>query len=136
MPVKLSGKLVKEARKSAKRLHRSLTGQIEHWAALGCAIESKVPADTLAELLENHGEALKIADVSESGKRRKVGAVLVEFLSQTGNRRKNAFLQAMRGRGVPLYGTKPGKPGQVVRINSDGSEEIVRSPSATARRAS
>ncbi len=136
MPVKLSGKLVKEARKSAKRLHRSLTGQIEHWAALGCAIESRVPADTLAELLENRGDALKIADVSESEKRRKVGTVLAEFLSQTGDRPRNAFLQAMHARGVPLYGTKPGKPGQAVRLNPDGSEEIVRSSSATARRAS
>lgn len=52
MPVKLSGELVEEARSSATLFHRSLTGQIEHWAAIGRAVEAQLPGDALARLLE------------------------------------------------------------------------------------
>ena len=62
MPVKLFGALIEEARGSAKLFHRSLTGQIEHWAALGRAIETWLSAESVASLLESHGETLKIMD--------------------------------------------------------------------------
>jgi len=39
--VRISEELVKEARKYSKVDHRSLTGQIEHWAKIGkCAEEN------------------------------------------------------------------------------------------------
>lgn len=39
--VRVSDELVKEARKFSKVDHRSLTGQIEHWATIGkCAEEN------------------------------------------------------------------------------------------------
>lgn len=38
--VKLNSRLVDEARREAALLHRSLSGQIEHWAQLGRALEN------------------------------------------------------------------------------------------------
>jgi hypothetical protein len=38
--VKLSSQLVDEARREAELLHRSIAGQIEHWARLGRAVEN------------------------------------------------------------------------------------------------
>jgi hypothetical protein len=38
--VKLPSQLVDEARREAELLHRSIAGQIEHWARLGRAIEN------------------------------------------------------------------------------------------------
>ena len=69
MPIKLSGELVEDARSSAKLFHRSLTGQIEHWATIGRAIESQVSGDALAQLLERIGGTMKIGRVAEAGQR-------------------------------------------------------------------
>jgi len=132
MPVKLSGALVEDARKSAKVFHRSLTSQIEHWASLGRAIESQMPGDTLARLLDRVGGTMKIGQVAESNQRQQVTAVLAEFLGQPPD---NAWLRDVSARGVPLYGTVPGAPGRIERLNPDGSREIVRSPSVDKPRA-
>jgi len=41
MAVRISEELVGEAKKASKSEHRSLTGQIEHWARIGkCAEEN------------------------------------------------------------------------------------------------
>ena len=120
MSVKLSGELVEEARSSASLFHRSLTGQIEHWAAIGRAVEAQLSGDTLSLLLERVGGAMKIGQVAETAKRQHVMAVLSEFLEQTDN---GAWLREIGSRGVPLYGTEPGKPGTLVRLNPDGSRE-------------
>jgi len=63
--VKLSSRLVDEARREAELLHRSIAGQIEHWARLGRAIENaegfsieRVRQTLAGELkIENLGEA-------------------------------------------------------------------------------
>lgn len=127
MPIKLSGELVEEARSSAKLFHRSLTGQIEHWAALGRAIESQMPGETLARLLEQIGGSLKIARVAEPGQRQQVAVVLAEFLSQSPGA-DNAWLHELTARGVPFYGSEPGQPNKIVRLNPDGSREAVHAP--------
>ena len=132
MPVKLSGALVDDARKSAKVFHRSLTSQIEHWASLGRAIESQMPGDTLAHLLARVGGTMKIGQVAESNQREQVMAVLAEFLGQP---QDNAWLREVSARGVPLYGAVPGTPGRIERLSPDGSREIVRSPSVDKPRA-
>ncbi|MGH7995469.1 MAG: TA system antitoxin ParD family protein [Opitutaceae bacterium] len=126
MPVKLSGALVADARKSAKALHRSLTGQIEHWASLGRAVESQLPGDALVHLLDRIGGTMKISQVAEASQRQEVTAALAEFL---GKPTDTAWLREVSARGVPLYGTVAGAPGRIERLNPDGSREIVRSPS-------
>jgi hypothetical protein len=121
MPVKLSGELVEEARSSATLFHRSLTGQIEHWAAIGRAVEAQVPGDALTHLLERMGGTMKIGRVADAAQRQQVMTVLAEFLAQTTD--DSTWLRAISTRGVPLYGSEAGK---IVRLNPDGSREAVQ----------
>lgn len=73
--VKLSRRLVDEARHEAELLHRSLAGQIEHWATLGRAIENakgfsidRVRAALAGELtIETLGEAEQDAFFADIG---------------------------------------------------------------------
>ncbi len=128
MPVKLSGELVEEARSSAKLFHRSLTGQIEHWATLGRVIESQLPGDALSQLLKRMGGTLKIGRVAEAGQRQQIAAVLTDFLRSPPA--DGAWLKELGARGVPLYGSEPGKPDTIVRLNPDGSREPVKAAAA------
>lgn len=49
-PVKLSDSLVLDARIAGEESERSLAGQIEFWARLGCAIEHTLRFDALMQL--------------------------------------------------------------------------------------
>lgn len=121
MPVKLSGELVEEARSSANLFHRSLTGQIEHWATIGRAVEAQLPGDALTGLLERVGGTMKIGGVAEATQRREMMSVLAEFMGKASD--DGAWLREISARGVPLYGTEEGK---IVRLNPDGSRETVQ----------
>lgn len=50
MPVKLSDDLVERARKAAAKARRSMTAQVEHWARIGQAAESSMPASVVERL--------------------------------------------------------------------------------------
>ena len=128
MPIKLSGELVEEARSSSKLFNRSMTGQIEHWAAIGRAIESQLTGDALVSLLERMGGTMKIGRAAEAGQRQEIAAVLTEFLGQTGD--EGAWLREISARGVPLYGSEPGEAGTITRLNPDGSREAIRQSTA------
>lgn len=128
MPVKLSGELVEEARSSAKLFHRSLTGQIEHWATLGRVIESQLPGDALAQLLKRMGGTMKIGQVAEASQRQQIAAVLTDFLRWPAA--DGTWLKELSARGVPLYGSEPGEPETIVRLNPDGSREPVKAAAA------
>lgn len=116
MPVKLSGDLVEEARSSAKLFHRSLTAQIEHWATLGRAVESRVSGDSLGQLLDQLGGTLKIGRVAEAGPRHQVAAVLAEYLADGTD--ENSWLYAMKARGIPVHGTTAAHPGKIVELET------------------
>jgi hypothetical protein len=119
MPVKLSGELVEEARHSATRYHRSLTGQIEHWAAIGRAVEAQLPGDAVAGLLERLGGTMRIGRVADSAQREQVMAVLADFLRLPSS--SPSWLGEMSARGIPLYGSEPGESAKIQRVNPDGS---------------
>jgi hypothetical protein len=130
MPVKLSGDLVQAARRSAKRLRRSVTGQIEHWAAIGRAVESQLPSDALAELLKPSGAPMKITHVAQPDQRRAVMSALGALLSESTS---PAWLSELSARGIPLYGTQEGQAG-IVRRDPTGRETLVASESKSASR--
>jgi len=115
MPIKLSGELVEEARHSAKLFRRSITGQIEHWAALGRVIESQMPGDAVVRLLERVGGTMRIGRVAETEQRKEVASVLVEFLTQSTEVPDNSWLDELSARGVPLYGTTAAEPAKIVK---------------------
>lgn len=131
MPVKLSGALVEEARDSAARHHRSLTGQIEHWAAIGRAVEAQLPGDAVARLLERLGGTLKIDRVADDSQRRQVMNVLAAFLDQPDG--DTAWLAEMSARGIPLFGSEPGKPEEIQQRNPDGSVESLPADTTVTR---
>lgn len=127
MPVKLSGELVDEARHSAARFHRSLTGQIEHWAAIGRAVEAQLPGDAVSRLLERLGGTMKISRVADGTQRQQVMNVLAAFLDQPEG--DTSWLAEMSAQGIPLYGSEAGKPGEIQRRNPDGSiDKLLPSP--------
>lgn len=123
MPVKLSGELVEEARDTASRFHRSLTGQIEHWAAIGRAVEAQLPGDALAALLGQLGGTMKIGRVADAPQREQVMAILIDFLRRTPS--APDWLDDMSRRGIPLYGSEPGEAGNIQQMNPDGSIETL-----------
>jgi hypothetical protein len=125
MPVKLSGELVEEARHSAARFHRSLTSQIEHWAAIGRAVEAQLPGDAVAALLEKLGGPMKINRVSGAPQREQVMAVLAGFLRMPSP--STTWLDEMSARGIPVYGSEPGEAGKIERKNPDGTIESLAS---------
>lgn len=121
MPIKLSGELVEDARSSAKMFKRSLTGQIEHWATLGRAVESQVSGDALVQLLQRIGGTMKIGNVAEAGQRQQVAAVLAEFLAKSPGATDTSWLKEMSARGIPLYGTTAAEPGKIIRLEPTGA---------------
>ncbi len=116
MPVKLSAQLVESARSSADLFNRSLTGQIEHWATLGRAIESRLSGDGLAQLLQRVGGTMTISRVAEADQCWHVAELLTEFLAQGPGAQDNLWLQEMSRRGIPIYGTTTAEPGKTIRL--------------------
>ena len=124
MPVKLSGALIAEARDSAERFHRSLTGQIAHWATIGKAVEARLTTEAQASLLEGLGHSLKITDIAQRGQRDHVVGTLAGFLAQSPDARDQTWLAELNAQGIPLYGTRAGSS-EIVRRDPDGTETLV-----------
>lgn len=73
------------------------------------------------------GGTMKIDRVADAAQRQQVMSVLAEFLDQTAD--DGSWLRAISARGVPLYGSEAGK---IVRLNPDGSREMVQAGAAAA----
>jgi hypothetical protein len=110
-PVKLPDALIDEARDAARREHRSLAGQIEHWAELGRALEADLRGGELRAVLDRAdrppaeaGEGARLADV---------------FAAALSDESRAAFARDLAKR--TTYGTDPAFPGWLVRFDSDGT---------------
>lgn len=123
MPVKLSGELVEGARTSAKRFHRSLTSQIEHWATIGRAVESQLSGEAVERLLVKLDGPMRIHRANESKQRREVVDAINRFLLLKSD--DGSWLQELSEQGIPLYGSEPGQAGIILRRNPDGTKEPV-----------
>ena len=123
--IKLSGELVEEASRTARLFHRSLTGQIEHWATIGRAVESQASGNALAQLLQRVGGSMKIGSVAGADQRRQVASALAEFLAKSAVATDTYWLQEMRARGIPLYGTTGTQPEKVIRLDSGRPQAAV-----------
>lgn len=121
---------MEEARDFAKRFHRSLTGQIEHWAALGMAIEARLTTAGVASLLEEFGNSLKITDATQPDQRKQVVEALTGFLTQSPEAKSQPWLVELNAQGIPLYGTKAGSS-EIIRRDPDGEETLVHTEKAT-----
>lgn len=116
MPVKLSDELVLTARREAGLADRSITGQIEHWAKLGRAVESALKYPEMAALKRSGGDLegafagdLKCASVRQT----------LESIAASSDR--TSALKKIQANSKPMYGSDPAFPGRIVRVNPDGT---------------
>jgi hypothetical protein len=109
-PVKLSEKLVLDARVVGETSERSIAGQIEFWARLGRAVESVLRTETVLRL-KQRGEAVPLSACLESAD------------SAAGRERVAAHLAS---RPFPHFEPAPDRPGLIVRIDEDGTRTVGR----------
>lgn len=112
--IKVSAELAASARKEAVDADRSLTGQVEHWAKLGRAIEAIMPAQVAAALKRSGGDLQALDDESI---RSKVLEALAVFQAQAPEslRQKIGLDQQFR------FEPDPENAGGFIRISPEGT---------------
>jgi len=116
MPVKLSDELVREARDEARIVNRSITGQIEHWATLGKAVEVMLKMSDIRAL--KHRQFTTDESSTASGIRSRVLEAIHQVVSTPD---RNAVRRHIAAAGRPIYESDPDRPGRIVRIAPDGT---------------
>lgn len=119
-PVKLSDQLIEAAREAAPCAHRSLAAQIEHWAALGRAIDGTLTpaqsADMKYSVREPAAPAYKDKD------QQPINAAVARALSHALSAEAQLeFAAELAASSQPRYATDAAFPGCVIRENSDGT---------------
>jgi hypothetical protein len=109
-PVKLSEKLVLDARIVGETTERSIAGQIEHWAKLGRAIEPVLRTHELLRL-KQRGEAAPLS------------ACLAGVDTAAGRERVKSFLSSGP---YPRFEPAAGRSGLLVKIDEDGTRTMGR----------
>ena len=120
-PVKISDTLIQAAREAAPLANRSLAAQVEHWAALGRAIEGSLTADQSLTLKRAIQEPL----APPYGSSESAQAVRQRVISALGQSLTPEFRSRMRDQiaasPYPTYGTDEAYPGDLVRRDPDGT---------------
>jgi len=112
--IKVSAELANSARNEANAADRSMTGQIEHWAKLGRAIEAIFPSQVAAALKRCAGDLDTLEDETM---RRKVLDALAVFQTQAPDLlRKKIGLDQQT-----LFEPDPENPGGIIRTSPDGT---------------
>ena len=116
LPVKISDRLLALAKAEAQSTHRSATGQIEHWATLGRAVEAMIAyGDVLA--LKRLGETFPIpARVALED----VGDVLTALTQERDREKVKARIETAAA-GGPVYTWDAAHPGKIVAVRPDGT---------------
>jgi len=108
-PVKLSDKLVLDARQVGNSVNRSIAGQIEHWAALG-------------QMLEPYLEGRKSLALRQARPGQSLTEIFATIDHPEGKHRVSEYLKSQ-----PFPHFEPaGKPGIFTRIDSDGTRTLGR----------
>jgi ParD-like antitoxin of type II ParDE toxin-antitoxin system len=109
-PVKVSDKLLLDARLAGKAAERSIAGQIEYWARLGRAVELHLRA----------AEALRL---KSEGEARPLSELLATVGTAAGRKRLASYLNQ---RPYPHFEAATGRRGLVVKIDRDGTRTVGR----------
>ena len=109
-PVKLSDALVLDARLTSEVAERSIAGQIEFWARLGRSVEPLLSGEQ-ALALRRSGDARPLSEMIASVDSTQGRLRVAEHLAQ---------------QPFPHYEPAPGRPGLLVRIESDGRRTVGR----------
>ncbi len=120
-PVKISDILVEAAREAAPYANRSLAAQVEHWAALGRAIEGSLTADqsvTLKRAIQEPQAPPYGTSESAPQVRQRVINAIGQSLTPEFRSRMSAQIAASP---YPTYGLDDAYPGTLVRRGPDGT---------------
>jgi hypothetical protein len=120
-PVKLSDSLIEAAREAAPTAHRSLAAQVEHWAALGRAIEGSLTSEQSAILkrsMVREPAARPYMPAVAADPAQVLAAALEHAVSPAFAAQVRASLGKTEG---PKYGAHKDYPGYLVRHNADGT---------------
>lgn len=118
MPVaiKLSDSLAEDARAASEGADRSLTGQVEHWARLGKAVEPLFTPPTIAALKKAGGDLSALEDERE---RARIIGILDAFHGTS----REILREKLNLSGKSLIEPDPGVPGGFIRFNPDGTSQ-------------
>ena len=117
-PVKLSDHLIEAAREAAPSGHRSLAAQIEHWAALGRAIDGTLTSTQSAELKHSIREVAAPAYKNRQPLNAAVTQALTHALSSEA---RGEFAAELAASAEPRYSTDAAFPGCIMRENANGT---------------
>ncbi len=113
--IKVSDSLASEARAAAADSDRSLTGQIEHWARIGKAVEPMFTAPVIGSLKKCGGDLAAIEEEQER-------ALVLEALGRLRESpRFEKFAAVVRESVGPLYEADPHRPEGIVQVHADGT---------------
>jgi ParD-like antitoxin of type II bacterial toxin-antitoxin system len=115
-PLKVSDNLFALAKQEAQATQRSITGQIEHWARIGRAMEAILAHRELLGL-KQAGDLLTPLDLSAA--RRHEVHDLLDGIAKSADR--EVTKSALRTAGRPVYATDPNHPGRIVQVLPDGT---------------
>jgi hypothetical protein len=122
-PVKLSDSLINSAREASSAANRSLAAQVEHWAALGRAIEGRLTIDQTSLLKSQIREPTTAPYASGGAVQSALRLALLDALQPSTQQVLAAELAAS---GMPRFSTDPAFPGCLVRENTDGTRTTGR----------
>jgi hypothetical protein len=117
LSVQLSDDLVRSAQIEVKTSERSIAGQIEHWAKLGCAVESALKQPEIIAVNRgggNHRQTFPRVTQQEQVQ------LTLETMATSADR--SPIQQLLAKKTTPTYGTDPAYPGLIVRFDPDGSK--------------
>src|SRR5262245_32095048 len=117
MPVKLSDDLVESARAAAANTDRSITGQIEHWAKIGRAVEIVLRHQDV-QALKRSPPTSPLTGVA----RQAIQSALEKLATETDRRALERSLKS----GRIVYQTDPGGSALTERIEPDGTRTLGR----------
>src|SRR5215470_1229507 len=108
MPVKITDDLVVAARTEAQAAGRTMTGQIEHWAMIGRAVELIMTHTELLSIKSLHG-------IFPTAPRREEVRRLLEHIVADPHDRKEAHA-LIHAAGKPVYEADPSNPERIVQV--------------------
>ncbi len=117
LSVKLSDDLVHSARLEVETSERSIAGQIEHWAKLGCAVESALKHPEIVALKRTGGNLPQA--FPSTTQQEQVRHTLETIAASTD---RTAIQKKLAEKTTPSYGTDPAYPGLIVRCDLNGAK--------------
>ena len=114
--VKLSDSLAEAARAASEGADRSLTGQVEHWARLGKAVEPLFTPPTIAALKKSGGDLSALEDELERAR-------IIGILNAFHGTSREALREKLNLSGKPLIEPDPNVSGGFIRFNPDGTSQ-------------